>query len=243
MRCLSASDLVEVWECGLDRPPVQRVLTLLARASDESRTELAALSVGRRDARLLELYELLFGPSIDAFAECPVCAERLEYGMTVADLQGAPLDPGDTDLTLCSGSFQLRLRLPNSADLDAAGRLQDVATAQRFLMQSCILEASRNDTPVAVEEVPDSLAGEMEDLLTQADPQTELLIALSCANCGHAWQVLFDVERFLWVKISALAKRLLREVHTLARAYGWTETEILSLSAARRQAYLELATA
>ena len=32
----------------------------------------------------------------------------------------------------------------------------------------------------------------------------------------------------------------LAEVHALAAAYGWTEAEVLALSAARRRAYLEL---
>ena len=37
--------------------------------------------------------------------------------------------------------------------------------------------------------------------------------------------------------------RILREVHTLAAAYGWSEAEILALSPARRRVYLELAAA
>ena len=34
--------------------------------------------------------------------------------------------------------------------------------------------------------------------------------------------------------------RLLRQVHTLAMAYGWREIDILSMSALRRQVYLEM---
>ena len=33
---------------------------------------------------------------------------------------------------------------------------------------------------------------------------------------------------------------LLRDVDTLARAYGWTEEQVLALGDARRGAYLEL---
>ncbi len=241
MRCLSASELVEVWEYGLDRDPVQRGLTLLAACSNQNPRELASLSIGRRDARLLDVYELLFGPAIDAFAECPACGQRLEYSLTASDLKGAPVDADAHDLMLQSDGWRLHLRLPNSLDLEAAGRVGDVPAAQRLLLERCIVEASRDGAMVSLKTVPDSLAGEIEKTLAQADPLTELLLSLGCANCRHAWQVLFDVERFLWVKISALAKRLLREVHALARAYGWTQAEVLSLSARRRQAYLELA--
>ena len=41
-------------------------------------------------------------------------------------------------------------------------------------------------------------------------------------------------------EIHAWAKRTLREVHTLASAYGWSEREILSMSAVRRALYLEM---
>ena len=77
--------------------------------------------------------------------------------------------------------------------------------------------------------------------LAAADPLAEVLIDLSCLACRHQWQVLLDIERFLWTKISVLARRLLQEVHALASAYGWTEREILALSPARRQSYLEMA--
>ena len=45
---------------------------------------------------------------------------------------------------------------------------------------------------------------------------------------------------FLWAEIHAWAQQLLRDVHTLAIAYGWSETEVLALPAARRRAYLDL---
>ena len=68
-----------------------------------------------------------------------------------------------------------------------------------------------------------------------------MLVNLSCAACSHAWQVTLDIERFLWTKVCATAKRLLRDVHTLASAYGWREPDILSLSSTRRQIYVEMA--
>jgi len=37
--------------------------------------------------------------------------------------------------------------------------------------------------------------------------------------------------------LSARARRLLRDVHELARAYGWSERDILELSLTRRLAY------
>jgi hypothetical protein len=243
MRSLSASELVEVWESGLDQSPVSRALTLLASCSDDSRDTLAALPVGRRDARLLEVYERLFGPMMDAFAECPGCSEPLEYSLVATELRETRNAALSDELMLDTNGFRLRLRLPNSDDLESAARLNDLSAARRFLLESCIAEAMHAGSPLLASAVPESLSEEIEDRIAQADPQTEILIRLCCTACQHSWQILFDIERFLWVKFSSLAKRLLREVHTLARAYGWSETEILSLSASRRQAYLELVSA
>jgi len=72
------------------------------------------------------------------------------------------------------------------------------------------------------------------------DPRARIELDLSCANCGHSWQTVFDIAGFLWAEINAWAPRTLRDVHTLARAYGWREADILGMSPRRRQSYLEL---
>ena len=42
-------------------------------------------------------------------------------------------------------------------------------------------------------------------------------------------------------RVTARAGALLHEVHRLASAYGWSETDVLAMSAMRRGVYLELA--
>ena len=64
---------------------------------------------------------------------------------------------------------------------------------------------------------------------------------LACPDCGHGWNVELDVAAFAWREIEILAERLLQHVDVLARRYGWSEQEILTLSPARRRFYLELA--
>ena len=49
-----------------------------------------------------------------------------------------------------------------------------------------------------------------------------------------------DLLDCAWTVVEAHARRLLGEVHRLARAYGWREHDVLALGAARRAAYLEL---
>jgi hypothetical protein len=242
MRSLSASELLEVWERGLGQPPVERALILLSACGTEPGESLPALSIGERDARLTALYERLFGEKLHSFAECPQCAERLEYSVSTRELAAAPAGAGG-DLDLVCGELALRLRLPNSLDLRAVRECSDVATARRKLAERCVLEAVRNGDRVPADALQDPIVEQIALRLSEADPRAEALIDLTCSACRHRWQVVLDIERFLWSKIGVLAKRLLREVHILAQAYGWREADILSLSAVRRQFYLEMAVA
>jgi len=79
-----------------------------------------------------------------------------------------------------------------------------------------------------------------QEMMTQADPQADVQIALCCPACEHKWQEAFDILSFLWEEIDAWVYRTLNDVHVLASAYGWSESEILAMSAWKRQAYLDL---
>jgi hypothetical protein len=48
------------------------------------------------------------------------------------------------------------------------------------------------------------------------------------------------VVSFFWMEVESWAYRILRQVHALASAYGWSEGDILAMSPWRRQFYLEM---
>jgi len=73
-----------------------------------------------------------------------------------------------------------------------------------------------------------------------ADPLAEITISLRCPGCRQESVETLDIVSFVWEEIQARAKRLYWEVHSIASVYGWSETEILSLSPARRLHYLEM---
>jgi hypothetical protein len=85
MHSFSPEKILALWEAGRRQHELDRALTLLAGASPElSREELADLSIGQRDARLLRLRTLLFGAGALGFSECPACAERVELPINTA---------------------------------------------------------------------------------------------------------------------------------------------------------------
>jgi hypothetical protein len=246
MRPLTAHDLLEVWEGAEGQRPVDRALTLLAAACPEStRDELAALSIGQRDARLLTLRERTFGPRMYGFAECPKCAERLEFDVAVVDLRVAAEPEGGEEGSweLVAEDLMLRFRLPNSQDLAAAAGCEDTSTARELLVRRCVLQASRDGVQVSCSELPAEIIGALAQRMIEHDPQAEVLLDLRCPECDHRWQALFDIADFFWTELNAQARRLLGEICSLARAYGWREADILTMSARRRHHYLELVNA
>ncbi len=241
MRALSSAQLVGVWERGEGQDSVERALTLLSAACPEqTREELAALSIGRRDRYLLDLRRQIFGDPLTWVAACPQCATRLEYRLATEELRSRAPESRLEPPLLTTGEFSLRLRPPDSADLAAARGCATIEAARRSLAERCVLEARRDGAGLAATELPEALIAEISDFLAAADPLAEWLIDLNCPECGSTSQVLFDIASYLWTEIAALAKRLLREVHVLARAYGWREADILAMSAARRHFYLEM---
>jgi hypothetical protein len=241
MRPLSAQQILRVWEIGQGQHPLDRALTLLTFACpDRTTEELATLSIGQRDASLLDLRTLTLGAALDGFAACPHCGEKLEFQVNAADLRlSAPPPVPAYELTIAP--FELRFRLPNSWDL-AAIVGYDRAIADTQLLQRCLLQVHQNGEPISYDALPPEVVNQLAEQVVEQDPQAELLLNLSCPACQHEWQALFDILTFFWTELTVQAKRLLREVHTLARVYGWREADILAMSTIRRQQYLDMVT-
>jgi len=244
MHSLTVSDVLSVWERGQELHPVDRALVLLAAAQPGTPWEqLARLPIGQRDARLLALRERTFGPRLSSYAECPRCGERLEFdcnGLYRSDDFYRNTVEADQETNI--SGYAIRFRLPDSFDLAAIAGCSAPEEARRVLLDRCVVQATREEDalPIAASDLPAEVVTGLAEQIVQADPGAEISLELSCPACEHRWQIAFDIVTFFWGEIHSLAKRLLREVHILAHAYGWREADILAMGAARRQAYLDL---
>ena len=233
----SASELLEVWERGQGASSVARALLLLAAAEPTaSADDLAGLSIGARDARLLRLRARLFGTTLECVASCPACNELLELNLSTQELLRAHTRDVHGSQSVDVDGVPVRYRLPNSTDLLALAGVADGGAARAMLLERCIEQA--HDSPLS-STITESVVAEM----AATDPLADLELDLNCPSCAARWLAPFDVVGFLWHEVDSWAQRALREVHTLARAYGWGELEILALSPARRRAYLDLVAA
>lgn len=243
MHTPTPAQLLQVWERGSGPSAATCGLLLLGSSCDEYPAEaLAALPLGRRDALLLQLRARLFGDGMDAVGICPHCAATVEATFRCDDL--LLTSPGTEAATLVHVSpthgIHVQFRLPDSNDLLVLEHCGDAGEARQLLLDRCVLAASDAGEARDVRSLSPPLQAEIAQAMAQADPQADLQLAFRCPDCGHDWQPMFDIARFLWQELHAWALHMLRDVDTLARTYHWAEHDILSLSPRRRQAYLEL---
>lgn len=241
MHSLSVPELLGVWESGITQDPVERALTLLAAACPETpRDDLAALPIGTRDGTLLTLRECTFGPHMSSLTECPHCGKRVELSFDVSSVRVSPELEPTQDMVIGVAGYDLQVRPPNSLDVATIAGEPAVERKRRLLFERCLVVARRNGQPAAIGDLPPEAIDVVAERLAEADPQADVKLDIRCPFCGNGWRKTFDIVTFFWSEIEAWAGRILREVHTLATAYGWSERDVLELSPVRRQFYLEM---
>jgi hypothetical protein len=232
---------LSLWERAAAGTPRRRRRELLATAGSPDGRPLDQLEVGRANARLLRLHMDMFGPLLACTTQCPACGEALEMdvdaGALLARGPAGPAEPARLRL----GSWDLSFRPPTEGDLDAVAAARDPAAAKDLLLQRCVLECFREEEAAASASlVPPEVVSEIGAEMEKRDPLAALELDLQCAGCGHAWSSPLEVDAFLWTRLDAWARRLLRDIHTLASRYGWSEESLTAMSQWRRQTYLDL---
>jgi hypothetical protein len=230
MPTLDAQALLDCWERGRLRHTLDRGLLMYSAAAPEAQADaLADRTIGERNAALLELRRALFGDALQSCLVCPACGERLEFSLSADAL--LERSPAQATHVLVDG---VRVRMPTTRDLASVALEPDDESAARRLRDR-LVEGEHADQPVSI--------GRLTRALDEADPRLAVGVDVACPACAHAWSAPFDIVGFLWDEIDLRARRLLDEVHVLASRYGWTESEILRLTDARRTAYVERALA
>lgn len=229
MKPLNNRDFLQLWEQGSTLHPLDRgILALQAALPDTQHDTLADWPLGRRNQALVELRCACFGTRLRAWITCERCPEKLEF-----DLDGGALAQGAEDRTETIVVDGQTFRLPTSRDVAGVVHESDPDQAVARLVEACRVARDPSDGTMADLE-------EVSRQLSLADPMAEILIHLRCPTCGCENSPPLDIGSFLWTEIEVRAKRLLREIHVLAAAYGWTEQTVLALSEHRRAAYLEM---
>ncbi len=213
--------LLDAWDDAEALPVLLRGAHLTHRLGllpDGVRAPLAECA-----AALIAVHSELLGPVLSVVVTCAACDAELS---TDLDLSALPTGSAMSTVALSIGPVDVRPLRP--VDLLAAARAAD--PRDRLL-------AAMIDSPGRLTDA--DLAAVDETAETQAGA-AGVVLAMTCPECGAIERAGVDVADLVRRRVGQWAEDRLTEVDALARAYGWTEEQVLGLAPTRRARYLEL---
>ncbi len=198
--------------------------------------ELWNLPVGARLLALLWIVAALDdadGLTLTLRCRRPGCRAAMESALGLSDLaalQGEHSGPEVLALSRPDGRA-VTLRRPTGEDLRRwhAAAPADVAAIEPAMLRDLV---TSGDLPAD--------SAPMIDALDAADPLIAFTVVTTCPACGHRAEHPVDLEALGLRRLRERQAGLVAEIHELARAYGWTESETLAVPEARRARYRAL---
>jgi hypothetical protein len=226
-------------EVPFDRTPLPFLVTaLLARCSETADPEgWWAQPVGTRIASLVRLAAVTDGrEAVDVHLRCPVpdCGTTFEIALPV-DALGDGSPPAEPIAVALPAGGSVTVRLPTGEDQRrwVAARYRSSGEAVNAIAGALVVEGqlSADDG---------SMLTAIGAALADHDPLVHFTVACNCPSCAGAAELPIDLEALAIGRLAAVRRALIEDVHVLASAYGWTESEILAIAPERRARYREL---
>lgn len=262
IRPLNGHDESFLLEVGGSMAPVELASMLLSRCvcrlgrfSPAGLEQVRDLVVGDREALLLQIRRVTLGERMQCIVQCPEqgCGQKMDLELKISDLLVPAYEPGEAEYErVISGqdaAYRVRFRLPTGRDLEAAmvAAQASIDAAEELVLRRCICrlgnpqeQPSDDVNRVPSGPLPLAVSQTLPQLMEKLDPQAELLLRLSCPSCQTDFQLEFDPAAYLLRELINSEGQFYRQVHLLGFHYHWSESEILSMTVARRKLYLGL---
>jgi hypothetical protein len=233
--------IIECWEKSHNRHPLEAALIILNTViPSKSKKDFAWMNIGNRNLFLFHIREKFFGKKINMLTSCPNCNAELESIFTF-DATLLNEKTNNTELFEFSPEdYQITYRLPNSYDLASASKCNEVLSARGDILKNCIIKLSKEDKIIPLSFLPEEIISKLSKEMSNKNPYAETLLDLNCRGCNHKWTIVFDIAAFILSEINFYAQNILRNVHALASAYHWNESEIINMSTYKRNWYINL---
>jgi hypothetical protein len=216
----------ELAVAGVDTRSAVDLLDRLLEASPCSAAELCSSD---RDALLAGLHRLLWGDRIECSLSCPACQSLYDLSFELSALEHHLHKQGKPAQAIAPR----RIADPQEGPLNLPSAAEEEGAADRGLEVGVALLAAgiagREDVD------PVELSARLESLA----PILDVDLDAPCAECGRPQQVRFDIQSFVLQRLLDERELVLNDVHALARGYGWSLSEIVSLKRSLRRSLVE----
>lgn len=238
--------------------PVERLSTILARCithlgdrACESLEQVRELTLGDREALLLHIQRLTFGDDMACTLPCPSCSKVMDFQIQAHRLILHAPEPRqqylEESFLLDATRWHVRFRLPRASDVETALHqcCRNTEAAAIAVLRRCIDwvrhdGAQNGEENISIANWPAQLSAQISERMAELDPQAETMLQMECPSCGHGFKAPFDAADYFVRELAARERQLFCDVHTLALAYHWSESEILNMAPRKRKLYLEL---
>ena len=213
-----------------DRPRAVTAVLCACATPPASEGTIWALTLAGRIGGLLAVWAGDARRNLELQLKCAGCGADLEVALPVSAL-AEMAQQAEAEPELEIGDAALRLRRPTGED-QRRWREADFADPGLGILETLVVGAA-----------PD-LGGQVEalsDQLAEFDPLSCFSVSTTCPDCSLEQDAPVDLEAVLLQRLQRVQAGLFRDVDILARRYGWSDTAILAMPAARRARYLEIA--
>lgn len=200
---------------------------------DWSADEVWSWTLAQRLQGLLAVAQASGVRSLALLQRCGSCAESLEVEI---DLGRFEREETVTEFTWSpEPDHTWQVALPTGRDQQEWSRCNE---RRMPAMAGALVRAIDGATPASEWEISHDRIEGLAQALERHDPLTALELETACPACRAATHIEVDLEAELLVRLHALQRQTLDDVHRLACAYHWSEACILQLPAWRRRYYL-----
>lgn len=216
---------------------VTAVLTLALAELGGEKAEVESvhhhLSIGDRQY-LMRLFARRLGLSHRWHSvKCLGCGELFDIEVDPADLPVKEATAPYPLAVVSTSAGPLRIRIPTGADQGFLRRSGDGPEALRNLVKQLLLVGENADPDLlTVEDI-----SKIEQGIEAVSPEVTCIVETRCPECKKENRVFMDPYDCIPKLVRC---DILQEVHLIACAYHWPESQILDLPRHRRRAYLEL---
>lgn len=178
-------------------------------------SDVPLLNLDDADRLFEAVYRSLFGDTVELRHQCTACREAYELSLRLDDMFSIrdPVLESDDEAQLPGGTVVRALRL---SDLLAAGKDEKALIDRAVTVRG---SDHHEGITAAIEQLAPSRIENVET---------------TCPHCRRPQTLAFDLCDFLLRCCARERPVLLREIHLLARSYGWSLADITALDRSAR---------